>query len=195
MVVALFGDKIRASLVPPRLVLTPKEPRGLKSRIIVGRGDEAFETDARWYFARVENLRRWTPADGVYIFVIGIEEKDASGTFRGRWKGEMPLKWRHGQDLLPRNIGHAAECDVCSVIKNPLVLHFHPVIDTDEWKAHYAEPCSLRLTLQAKGVKVDTIPLRLEISWDGKWSDDADDMAQHFVFREVQETNEFIGAP
>lgn len=29
--------------------------------------------------------------------------------------------------------------------------------------------------------------LRIRIAWDGKWSDDADDMAQHMVVREIEE--------
>ena len=45
--------------------------------------------------------------------------------------------------------------------------------------------CQLIVTLQARGVEVDSNRLRVKISWDGKWSDDADDMARHMVVEEV----------
>jgi hypothetical protein len=186
VVVALFGNRLRARFAPSRLVLTLRDPRGFNPQSFVRRADNTVEkVDARWYFARVENQARWNRAESVYIFVLSVEQKDASGVFKLRWKGEMPLRWRHQQDLLPRTIGHPAECDICFVAKTPLALHFQPLVDAGEWNTHYDGPCSLRLTLRAMGVEADTTPLRVEISWDGQWSDDAEVMAQHFVIKEA----------
>jgi hypothetical protein len=49
----------------------------------------------------------------------------------------------------------------------------------------FAQPFRLFLTLQARGVEAESNSLRLEISWDGKWSDAEAEMKRHLVVKPV----------
>ena len=67
-------------------------------------------------------------------------------------------------------------------------LELHPLITPFALDARRTAACQLIVTLQARGVEADSKPLRVKIAWDGKWSDDADEMARHMVVNEVPET-------
>jgi hypothetical protein len=183
--IALFGGWLRSKLA--RLTLALKEPKGLKVPHVIPRGDGSEEqTEARWYFARVENARRWISADGVYIIIISVEQPDASGAYTVRWKGEMPLRWRHG-DLLSKKIGYPAECDICCVVKQSRpIVRFHPLIQTDDLQSTFTNEFHMRMTLQAKGIETETEPLVLKIDWDGQWADETEQMAHYFVIKKVE---------
>ena len=50
------------------------------------------------------------------------------------------------------------------------------------FNADWTEPCKIAVVVQAKSLDGDSLPLRLEISWDGKWSDDAAQMKRHLTW-------------
>jgi hypothetical protein len=159
-------------------------------RLVEGERTVEERTEAYWYFARLENAKRWNPVEGVSIFITSVEQADASGTFTVRWEGEMPLRWRHQRDLLPKKIGPPAECDICCVIKvgpieaKPVVV-FQTHFETEGLQTTFSGPFRMRMTLQGKGIEADTTPRRVEISWDGQWADETKQMAHHFVIKEV----------
>jgi hypothetical protein len=41
------------------------------------------------------------------------------------------------------------------------------------------------MTLQARGVEVESNLLHLEISWNGEWSDDMSKMKRHLVVKRI----------
>jgi hypothetical protein len=41
----------------------------------------------------------------------------------------------------------------------------------------------MRLTLQARGVEAESNVLRVQVFWDGEWSDNKDEMRRHFVVK------------
>jgi hypothetical protein len=60
-------------------------------------------------------------------------------------------------------------------------VRFSPII-RGQAPDYYTEKFRIAVTLQARGAEKDSNILRVKISWDGKWSDDKDEMKhQHLV--------------
>jgi hypothetical protein len=144
-----------------------------------------YLTSAVWYHVQVENKTRWSPVTAVHIFLLSIEApEDASDKFKPVWEGYAPLGWRHEPDPKPKTLGYSAECDLCHILKDPLEVRLSPIIK-GQVPERFPEPFKFAFTLRARGVEAESNPLRLEISWDGKWSDNRDDMKRHLVVKEV----------
>lgn len=185
--VALFRDKLLSFVFPPRLLLELKDERGTKTRTFLKNPDDGTqrETVGRWYHGRVKNGRRWSPAAEVQVFLLRVEEPDATDEYKLTWDGEMPIRWAH-QEIHPlaRTIGYAADCDLCSVIKDKWVA-LHPLIEPLQLTVRHRGACNLIATFQARGVQGDSNKLRLQIAWNGNWSDDSEEMARHMVVKAV----------
>lgn len=184
VVVALFGGWFRARLAPPKLALQLENPRGVRTPIILAAPDMApRESVSRWYHVRVSNARRWSPASQVQVFLLRLEERDASGAYSTKWAGEIPIKWRNAEiSPVVRTIGYAAECDLCNVVKDKW-MELQPLIAPLSLSARRREPCQLRVMLQARSLETDSDPLAIEIAWDGGWAEDTEDMARHMVVK------------
>lgn len=186
VLVALFGGWLRARLTPPKLVLSLTSGNGSKSPLTL-RSPDGSERDveSRWYHVRVENSRRWSPATQVQVFLLRIEEPDAGGVLRSTWIGDLPLRWRL-QEVFPlvRNIGHAAEADLCNVVRDKWV-ELQLLIVPKSLSVRYRGRCDIVVTLQARGIDCDSNLLRIKVAWDGHWSDDMTEMSGHMVVRDV----------
>ena len=134
---------------------------------------------------RVSNERRWSPCTQVQVFLLRVEEPDAAGVFKVKWLGEIPIRWRN-QEIKPlvQTIGRVEDGDLCSVVKEK-GFALQPLFNSYALDASRDTACQLIATLQARGVETDSNLLRVKISWDGKWSDDAGEMAHHMVVEEV----------
>ncbi len=160
VIVALFGDWLRARFVPPKLVLRLDNDRGVKTPVALTVQDGRIDrTVGRWYHLRVANERRgWSPARQVQVFLLRIEEPDAAGQYKITWVGEIPMRWAH-QEVTPvlRTIGYAVLCDLCSVVKENWV-ELHPLVLPFALNAKRRERCDLIATLQARGLETDSKP-------------------------------------
>ena len=83
-----------------------------------------------------------------------------------------------------QTVGRAEDGDLCSVVEGKW-LELQPLFNSFALDAKRDTACKLLVTLQARGVEADSNLLRVKISWDGKWSDDAGEMAHHMVVEEV----------
>jgi hypothetical protein len=187
VVVALFGDRLRARFAPPKLILTLENDRGVKTPVtLTGSDGNTSETVGRWYHLRVINERReWSPAKQVQVFLLRVEEPDAAGEYKNTWVGEIPMRWAH-QELSPlfRTVGYPVLCDLCSVVRDSWI-ELHPLVVPFALNAKRKGGCNLLVTLQARGVEADSNLVRVKIAWDGKWADDADEMTRHMTILTV----------
>jgi hypothetical protein len=189
VIVALFGNWLRARLFPPKLALSLQNPRGTRSPAILKTPDgDQRQEDSRWYHVLVENHRRLvSPATQVQVFLIRVEEPDATGENKIVWSEQIPLTWRH-QEVHPiaRTIGYAADCNLCNAVKGKW-LELTPIAAPFALKVRrrLGESCRFTVTLQARSVETDSNLLRIEIAWDGQWADDSDEMARHLVVKAV----------
>lgn len=182
VVVALFGDVLRAKYFPPLLSLALADEWGEKStlrRTFESYGKQKHtDHDARYYHVVVSNEQRWTPVEQVNVVLVGIERRQANGLYLMIWSGDVPLVWRHQQAPAPRTIGPAAHADLFSLVKGG-GLNLHPVIVPLNMPAQFTEPVQLVLHLQARSSVVDSNFLAVEIDWDGQWADGRKDLYDH----------------
>jgi hypothetical protein len=187
VVVALFSWRWRNWISPPRLAIDFASEKGFQGTLfkLDPATNRAITNDAIWYHIRVQNLTRGNPVTGVYVFLLQIEAPDAAGVFKPIWDGGAALGWRHEPNQQPKTIGHLAECDFCYIVKdqppqirlNPLVPGQAPNLFTGQFQ--------LIFTMQAKGVEADSNRLRIKVSWNGQWSDIAEERSRNLVFEQL----------
>ena len=121
--------------------------------------------------------------------ILSLAKPDSGGLFQVDWAGHgIPLCWSH-QLYKPTTltIPPSDEVDLFSVQKEsdlggPHTFKLHPLFRSFNLQADWTEPCKIAIVVQAKSLDGDSPPLRLEISWDGKWSDDAAQMKRHLTW-------------
>ncbi len=190
VVVALFGRFIQGQIpvLRPRLKLA-LVPNYTVTRTLLS-GDQSGEEDLRlsvYFHARVSNTRRrWAPAHHVQVFIIRQELPDASGSYQTVWASEVPVEWDFQKvKPLQMTIGYAQDVPVCSIVKEKWVA-IHPLIKPYSLIRRWREPFKTAITFVAKSEEVDSEPLRIEIAWDGHWSDDVNQLTrQHLTVKEL----------
>lgn len=191
VLVALFGERIRARWFPPQLELSMPKPEGVRTPVRLtwrdAEGvDHAEVKDGRYYHVEVSNRARGAKATQVQICVIRVEEPRADGQFEIAWTGELPLQWML-QEIQPltRVVGRTAVADLCSVVKDKWV-ELRPMIGVANFNArrrkeHPPAQRDFIVTLEARSAEGSSPPLRLRITWDGEWEDGDFEMRRHLV--------------
>jgi len=189
VIVALFGSYLHARFWPPKLKLTPKSIGDKPIPTILTKGSETENTSSWWCNLLVENLRSWSPARDVRVQILSLATPDSSGRFRPDWEGHgVPLSWSFQQfKAATLTIPPSDEVNLFSVQKasrlgGPHTFKLHPLFRSFDLQADWTEPCKIAVVVQAKSPDGDSLPLRLEVSWDGKWSDDAAQMKRHLTW-------------
>jgi hypothetical protein len=187
VIVALFGGWLRAHLAAPRLEIRLDNRNGIYVPTVLDAGGEKIDTFSRWYHLRVENKRRWSPANEVRVLLLKFEQRDAAGQYQTTWVGELPLQWsnQHITPLAP-TIGPAYDCVLCSVVKHPSGQHtlsLYPLIRPFHLTTSWQGKAEFALTLQARSLDSDSNVFRAAVAWDGHWIDDTLEMARHLVVK------------
>ncbi len=191
IVVALFGDALRARFFPPVLRLALTDDSGEKTTrrtVFESYGKQKhLDEDARYFHVVVTNEQRWTPVEQVNVVLLGVERRDAGGIFRMVWSGDVPLVWRHQQAPAPRTIGPPGHADLFSLVKGS-GLHLHPVIVPLNLPVQTNDAVHLILHLQARSTAVDSNFLAVDIEWDGQWADSRAELSDHLKINAVATT-------
>lgn len=189
--VALFGDWIKSRLFSPKLTLSLRDAVGEKTKVALQwqteQGLEQRYEEARYYHVRVSNKVRWPRSSQTQVYLLRIEEPGPDGELQVTWSGEIPVQWTH-QAVYPfaRNIGPAAYCDLCSVVKGR-GIQLHPLIVPNNFRLQWQTAATLVVSLQARGDEGESPISRFRIAWDGKWADGDSEMDRHLVVKDVSE--------
>jgi len=191
---ALFLDWFRGRFFPPQLELTLLDAAGAPVVPTVAhkptkRPDEfeQIETVSRWYHVQVRNKRRFARARDAQVCLVAVEEQNAAGEYVPRTTGAIPLAPRHAGVAAPsRVLGSPIQWDLCALYRDlgeGPVFRLTTVIAPADITVVSRQAFKMVVHLQARTIEVDTKVLRLELSWNGKWSDDTSEMKNHFVIR------------
>ena len=178
-VIALWGHIIRGRWLGPRLKIALKDPKGNKSKFTDG-------VMSRYYHLRVFNERRVAPAHNVRVVIQNIYRPKADGTMcLSPLSGQIQLAWQY-QASNPQfqTIGAESSCDLGHLRQNEsfkLSALYKSISFDDTVKAGE----KIVLDLLALSNETESDIFRIEISWDGQWSDDSDEMVNHLVLRPV----------
>jgi hypothetical protein len=166
---AVWGEKLRAAITRPRLSLTLIGGLQTERREISDLGVVAV----RYSRLELRNLRPFSVANEVQVFLIKLENQEPSGQTT-TWNGAVPLEWQHGVLYqAARNIGSSTVAVANLLFTyadfSELTSMVKPVpVDLDDRKLgeqHYW------LTAVARGVNAESAPLRVELHWDGRTDD------------------------
>ena len=124
-IAAIWGERIRARLIRPRLQLAlVGGPGDLEPRALAGAGI----VTVRYHRLQVRNLARHTVANEVQVFITQIERREPSGRIRIIPTG--PLAWQH-EAVYPkaRNIGHSTIAVVDLLFRYRDTIRLIPMIE------------------------------------------------------------------
>jgi hypothetical protein len=194
--VALFRENIRARMVDSPIRVRLWDGHGVATPV-----EHPF---MRWHHLSVTNPHRaWFPVRGVRVMLTRVDIRDAQGVYERVWRGIVPFRWAHQEyDSAERTLGGEARADLCYADRGErqdvaggflvdvsrafhLALTHHP----RELPHPYTPGQAIRIWLHAQGDEADSPPMRIEISWDGAWEDDDNEMARHFVVQEASRTS------
>lgn len=191
VIVALFGNYLHSRFWPPRIKLTPTGlgDKPVRTFLRTHDGSQTGETLSWWCHLLVENERSWSPARELRVQLMSLATPDSRGDFQRDWFGEgIQLCWSHQQfkpatlTIPPTNVVDLFSIHKASPLEGRTTLKLHPLFRSLDLPADWIEPCKLAIVVQAKSLDGNSEPLHLEISWDGKWSDDAAKMKRHLTW-------------
>jgi hypothetical protein len=148
---------------------------------------QEYETVGRWYHVQVMNKRRMSRATDTQVYLLAVETQNAAGQPVRRPTGAIPFGVRHEVFVRPgRIIGPPVEWDFCNVAKEVPprggpIFSLRTVVAPTDITTQMAEPFKMAFTLQARSIEKDSNLLRVEVSWNGQWADDTDQMANYLV--------------
>lgn len=187
IVVALFGDKLRSKLLPLRLEIELVDKRGeITDQHRASRNEHGQATTrvarARYYYVVVRNRARIPVAHEVQVMIMSLEVEGPDGRPQIAGGGPLPLGWKHPQ-LYPlgRTVGDDAIADFFYVLEGKPLEFILPLVPNN-FPHKQAPPFKIWVTLQARAIEGTSKPLRLEIAWNGKWTEGAAEMANNLTF-------------
>ncbi len=178
-VAAIWGDPIRAWLVGPKLSLCLRDSRGERIDLTGGR-------PARYYHLAVANSRRSAIAHNVRVVLVAVSRPAADGEIASEpLSGPVQLTWQHGH-ALPQfaTIGPPANADLGFVVRAD-VFTLCPLFKPNNLDITLRGGDRMVVDALAVSDETESPLLRLEIAWDGSWSEDAAQMARHLVIKEL----------
>jgi len=184
VVIALFGEAIRARLFPPMLVLDVARPEGLVGVVptVDEHGHIKGLIPARWYHLNVTNTRRWSPVRNARVVVTRVDRRGPDGTFQQTWDGELPLRWANEEHTSKvRTIGAPARADLCALAEGSGAALIQVSVRPPEFPAVIEKDRPILVYLQARGDEGDSPVLALQIAWDGQWHAGSQEMRRSFV--------------
>lgn len=178
-IVALWGHIIRARWFGPKLRLALKNPKGEVSMFSDG-------VVSRYYHLRVWNERRASPAQNVRVVIKALYRPSADGTMsQTPLSGPLQLAWQfQGSNPQFQTIGAESTCDLGFLRRGePFILStLFRHISFDPAVQQRQKAIVVLVALSDEG---ESNELKLEIAWDGVWSEDSDEIVKHMVVKQL----------
>jgi hypothetical protein len=179
-ILAIWGEKVRALVAGPKLRLSLRDSRGNLTVRANGRRTV-------YYHILVRNERTWSPATSVRITVTSIEKRRPDGTyFLETVVAPLQLTWAYAEvhELLP-TIVESDTCDLGFLDEDANRFTLPLYVTPNNFRGYVGPNEAMRVHIVGSGYNVSTDPLVLQVSWDGVWSSDMDELQRHLVIQEV----------
>ena len=190
-IMAIWGEKVRAWLSPPKLKIEIHTPRGSPTRhTLAGAIDPSGGVRTMYYYLRVVNLRPWLTAQNCRVLLKAVSRRRPDGSFL---QVHMPvpaqLIWSNEGDTPQRVVvTRTAVLDFGYLSEG--AQSFLPLLYVYANNANFAVAKGEAVRYQVE-IDASNLPLRhaqtFEVSWDGEWDFEPEKMQHHLVVREVAE--------
>jgi hypothetical protein len=173
-IVAIWGEKIRATVFRPHLRLDLVDN--------IGQRETVDGASARHYRLRLTNRALHPVAQEVQVFLTQMDIRGPDGQPQTIFMGALPLPWQY-QILYPnaRTIGHKTIADVDLLFVSSEFLQLTTVFDPPSFAATMQGEQHFWLTMIARGLNGESGSLRLKVDWDGRWEHGDHEMGRHLT--------------
>ena len=182
-ILAIWGDRVRDYLLGPRLALALVNESGDLTQRANG---------ARVYYfhLRVTNGNRRLPAQGVRVVVQGISKRAPSGAFvQQPLVYPLQLVWTPMEPgEIERTVVQNSTCDFGFLDEtgNQRAFQLAIALLPNNVRGHVGRDECVRFEVVATGQNVFSLkPTVVEVSWDGQWTENQEEMKRHLVIRPV----------
>jgi hypothetical protein len=181
-ILAIWGPSIKTRIAGPRLEISLRDSRG----------DLNVRADKKatiYYHLSVRNLRAWSPAEAVRVLVVSVAKRRADGSyFPEPIVAPLQLMWAFpgSHEQFPTIAAIPETCDFGYLEEGSGLFRLSTYIVPNNFRGHIARGDAMQVRVivaahNSRSVK----PLLIEISWDGEWSTDLDEMQRHLVIKEI----------
>jgi len=178
---AIWGEEIRYRIAGPKLSLRLLDPQGTLTF-----GSDKNRTPGWYYILKVSNERKSVPAKNVRVNLTKILKPGEDGTFVEQvLSGPLQLTWR-----FPRNrsqyatVGPDESCTFARLIRG-WSFELSTYVIPNNFVGFLNAGERMRIEVIAGAENAESNALCLEISWDGNWSEEPEQMQNYLVVREV----------
>lgn len=190
-VMAIWGEKVRSWLAPPKLVIQPHTPRGSPTRLTnQGTIDPSGGQRVMYYHLKVVNLRPWLTVHNCRVLLKGISRRGPDGRFLAV-PMPVPLQfiWANEGDTSQRvTVTKENVLDFGWLIEgaerfNPLLYLY-----SNDFQGYVEMGQAVRYHLEIDASNfVSPRPQVFEVAWDGEWHYEPERMQHHLRVSEVDE--------
>ena len=183
-VIAIWGDWIKAHIAGPRIALSLRDTHG----------DLNVTTDGKrtiYYHLNVRNRRSWSPARAVRVMVEGVSKRRPDGSyFPDPVVTPLQLTWAFPgfHEMFPTITVATETCDFGYVEEQSGRFQLSTYIAPNNFKRFIASGEAMRVIIVASAHNGQSeSPFEVEVSWDGQWSTDLNEMQRHLVIKDVSQ--------
>jgi len=185
-ILIVYGDIVQHYLVGPKLFI-----------IVQDLLKEQISTSSQGYInfyshLIIENKRPYSIAKNVEVLVTSIRIKtDPQIDYQYiYWLGPVPLiwqfsSWENSFNSGQISIGPKRICDFFQISKDKNILKLLIRIDTPMTSVYLTDKGSIEVIIELSAENFKSKPYCYEISWDGKWIDNMNDINSHLKVKEV----------
>jgi len=195
-VLAIWGDKIRATLAPPKLRIDFPDCDSLRGHVArlsspPGVTIAGGLPRVMWYTLKVVNERVWLTCHNCRVLLMGISRRGPDGVYRPESFPVPRQFWWAPSESTPREVSLGREhvFDFGFLGEQPEAV-FRPTLysEPNEFPGYVGIKDSVRYSLAITADNFHSPMYQVfEVSWDGMWSDNPDLMAKHLTIREVKD--------
>lgn len=180
-ILAIWGDKIKDRVFGPRLTLSLVDPKG----------DLTIRSDGKrvyYYHVKVRNGLRRNAGIGVRVLLKGMSKRAASGEFvQLPLVYRLPMRWTAMEPGdTERTIADESTCDLGNLTQGDNAFRPSLLLTPNNFRGLVEKDSCVRFELVAAGQNVLSPKAAVfEVSWDGHWTENQEEMQRHLVIREV----------
>jgi hypothetical protein len=188
-VMAIWGERVRTWVAPPRLRLVLRSPRGVPAELVMPGVNTAAPILSMYYHVKVVNDRPWLPVKDCRVLLTGYSKRGPDGRFHPD-DVPVPLQFpwapNHSQGERFRTIVTFQVIDLFRVVERDSLIWPQLYDQVTSFKGYIAkgEAARYQIEIDAPGLPV-SVPQVFEISWSGQWSFEPESMEKHLRVREV----------
>ncbi len=143
-------------------------------------------TPVRYYRVKVTNGRKWSPAHNVRVLLTNILQPAADGSWVDRsLSAPWQLTWQF-PEIHTRYpfIGPDKVSDLGRIAKGQRFC-LTPYVISNDFRGFVGPHQCIRVKVIAVADNGKSEPALIEVTWNGNWSDEAEEMSRHLVVEKI----------